>query len=80
MPILFAYGHYKDNSLLIEKAFSLLDQLNAENNNIVRMWRDVGLKIETAGDSQALIHLKKKYCDSKDCLRCRIGYQYLKRI
>lgn len=80
VPILFAYGHYKDNSLLIEKAFSLLDQLNAENNNIVRMWRDVGLKIETAGDSQALIHLKKKYCDSKDCLRCRIGYQYLKRI
>jgi hypothetical protein len=34
--------------------------------------------VENAGDSQALIQLKKEYCDRKDCLRCRIGYEYLK--
>ena len=27
----------------------------------------------------ALIQLKKEYCDKKDCLRCRFGYEYLKR-
>jgi hypothetical protein len=42
------------------------------------MWKEVGLMVETAGDSQALIQLKKEYCDRKDCLRCRIGYEYLK--
>ena len=30
-------------------------------------------------DSQALIQLKKEYCDKKKCLYCRIGYEYLKR-
>jgi hypothetical protein len=43
------------------------------------MWLQVGLPVETAGDSQALIQLKKEYCDKKDCLRCRFGYEYLSR-
>lgn len=78
VPMLFAYGHYKSDEYLVDKAFSLLEQLKAEDNHIVRMWREVGLQIETAGDAQALIQLKKEYCDCKDCLRCRIGYEYLK--
>ena len=43
------------------------------HNHIVRLWEQCGLKAENAGDSQALIQLKKEYCDKKDCLRCRIG-------
>jgi hypothetical protein len=29
------------------------------------MWAECGLKAEHAGDSQALIQLKKEYCDLK---------------
>ncbi len=79
VPMLFAYGRYKNEEQLVDKAFAFLEQLKAENNHIVRIWREVGLQIETAGDAQALIQLKKTYCDNKDCLRCRIGYQYLKK-
>lgn len=79
VPMLFAYGRYKNNERLTEKAFELLEALKAENNAIVRMWQQVGVEIKTAGDAQALIQLKKNYCDSKDCLRCRIGFEYLKR-
>jgi hypothetical protein len=43
------------------------------------MWQECGLEVRSAGDSQALIQLKKEYCDKKDCLRCRIGYEYLKK-
>ena len=43
------------------------------------MWQQCGLEVENAGDSQALIQLKKEYCDKKECLRCRIGYEYLDR-
>lgn len=32
-----------------------------------------------AADSQALICLKKNYCDTKDCLRCRFGAEYLRQ-
>lgn len=79
IPMLFAYGRYKHNELLVDRALSLLEELNAEDNNIVRLWRECGLEVANAGDSQALIQLKKEYCDKKECLRCRIGYQYLKK-
>lgn len=78
VPILFAYGKHKSNEKLCERAFDFLEALKAEHNHIVQMWEKVGLSVETAGDSQALIQLKKEYCDPKDCLRCRIGYEYLK--
>lgn len=78
IPMLFAYGRHKSSDELCDRAFDFLEQLKAENNHIVRMWRECGMTVETAGDSQALIQLKKEYCDRKDCLRCRIGYEYLK--
>jgi hypothetical protein len=79
IPMLFAYGRHKSSDKLCDRAFDFLEQLKAENNFIVRMWKQCGLKVENAADSQALIQLKKEYCDKKDCLRCRIGYEYLKR-
>ena len=79
IPMLFAYGRHKKKEVLCDKAFDFLEQLKPENNHIIRMWQEVGLPVKTAGDSQALIQLKKEYCDKKDCLRCRFGYEYLKR-
>ncbi len=79
VPMLFAYGRYKGNEKWCDRAFDLLEQLRAENNHIVRMWQDCGLTVDNAGDSQALIQLKKEYCDKKDCLHCRIGYEYMKK-
>lgn len=80
IPMLFAYGRHTGDERLCDRAFDLLEQLKAENNNIVRMWSECGLDVNTAGDSQALIQLKKEYCDRKECLRCRIGYEYLRGL
>ena len=79
IPMLFAIGRHRGKEVLCDRAFDFLEQLKAENNHIIRMWQQVGLEVKTAGDSQALIQLKKEYCDKKDCLRCRFGYEYLKR-
>lgn len=79
VPILFAYGRHRGEEKYCDRAFDFLEELKAENNHIVRMWKLCGLEVENAGDSQALIQLKKEYCDKKECLRCRIGYEYLKR-
>ena len=79
IPMLFAVGRHRGKEVLCDRAFDFLEQLKAENNYIIRMWQQVGLPVTTAGDSQALIQLKKEYCDRKDCLRCRFGYEYLKR-
>jgi hypothetical protein len=79
IPMLFAVGRHRQREDLCDRAFDLLEQLKAEENHIIRMWKECGLEVQTAGDSQALIQLKKEYCDRRDCLRCRIGYEYLKR-
>ena len=78
IPMLFAVGRHRQQEQLCDRAFDLLEQLKPENNHIVRMWQQCGLHVQSAGDSQALIQLKREYCDRKDCLRCRIGYEYLR--
>jgi len=78
IPVLFAYGRHQSKEKYCDRAFDFLEQLKAENNHIVRMWKECGLNVDNAGDSQALIQLKNEYCDKKNCLRCRIGYEYLK--
>ena len=79
VPMLFAVGRHRQKEELCDRAFDFMEQLKAERNHIVRMWQECGLEVATAGDSQALIQLKKEYCDRKDCLRCRIGYEYLSK-
>ncbi|WP_027449371.1 DUF2851 family protein [Xylanibacter brevis] len=79
VPMLFAVGRHRQKDELCDRAFDFLEQLGAERNHIITMWKECGLEVSTAGESQALIQLKKEYCDRKDCLRCRIGFEYLKR-
>lgn len=78
-PFYYSYGRRKDNEQYCEQAIALLEQLKAENNYIIRIWSDCGLLVKNAADSQALIQLKKQYCNRHDCLRCRIGYEYLRK-
>ncbi len=78
VPLLYAYGTFRNDKKLKEKALHMVEKLSVEKNNIIRLWRECGLIVQSAQDSQALIQLKKEYCDRKDCLRCRIGYYYLK--
>ena len=80
IPMLFAVGRHRQKEALCDRAFDFLEQLKAEKNHIVKMWQECGLDARTAGDSQALIQLKREYCDRRDCLRCRFGYEYLKSV
>ena len=79
VTFLYAYGIHRGKEKLCTRATTFLEELKPENNHIIRMWNECGLKVAHAGDSQALIQLKKEYCDKKKCLYCRIGYEYLKR-
>ena len=76
-PLLFAYGRYRYDEALCERAFRIWEELPAEDNYITRAWRQAGMELNSAADSQAFIRLRRQYCDRKDCLRCRFGYEYL---
>lgn len=79
VPFLYAYGLHKADEQLCDRATRFLEELKAENNQIIRLWAGAGLLVRTAADSQALLQLRKEYCDKKKCLYCRFGYEYLRR-
>ena len=79
IPFLYAYGLHKADEALCERATRFLESLKAEDNHIIRHWSGAGLPVSTAADSQALLQLQKEYCDKKDCLRCRFGFEYLRQ-
>lgn len=78
-PLLFTYGQQHMDDARCERAFALLESVPAERNFITRSWAKAGLTAANASDSQALIQLKREYCDPKDCLRCRFGGEYLRK-
>ncbi|MBO0939003.1 DUF2851 family protein [Fibrella sp. HMF5335] len=73
VPLLAAYAKRKDQPDLLDRAISLLEQLPAEDNRIIRLWDSVGLNVRTAFDSQASIELYTNFCTPKRCLNCQIG-------
>lgn len=77
IPMIFCYGELKQNQSFKEKALAMLDALPAENNYMIRKWKEVGMSVVSASDSQALIGLYKRYCEDKKCLRCSIGHKVL---
>jgi hypothetical protein len=75
VPLLFAYSKKNQKQEYADKAMALLESLPAEENAVTRMFRNAGMRVENAGDSQALIRLKREYCEKKKCMYCRIGFQ-----
>lgn len=79
VPILFTYGKEKDSEMHIRRALKLLEDLPAEKNFIVSLFSRAGIRVENAGDTQALIELKREYCEKKKCIFCRIGHKLLSK-
>ena len=78
-PMLFAYGLMKQEQQYKDKALDWLSQLPSEKNVITGQWEAIGIINQHASDSQALLELKKEYCDAKRCLECAVGNAILKR-
>ncbi len=78
-PILFAYGRKTDQEKFCDRALHILESIKPERNAIVTEFQSAGIKPQNAFDSQALIQLRKEYCDKRKCLYCKIGYQILAR-
>ena len=78
VPVFAAYARHRGDERLHARAVELLEALPPERNGVVSAWHDCGLTACTAADSQALIQLKRRYCERKDCLRCRFGFEMLR--
>lgn len=78
IPTVFIYGKLQGKYQYCDKAIEWLKALPAEKNSILEQWAKAGITCQHAADSQALLQLKKHYCDKKRCLDCAIGYSILK--
>lgn len=76
----FAYGSYINNETLRTRAMSLLENIPAEDNSIIRGWNACGTLAKTAFDSQALIQLRNEYCKRDNCDRCPVGRRIAARM
>ncbi len=79
VPVLFAYGNYNNEVKYKLKALQWLEETNAERNAITKGFVFIGIKNETAYDSQSLIELKNEYCNNKKCLDCAVGNYLLRK-
>lgn len=78
-PMLFAYGKMKDQEKYCDRAMTILEYIKPERNSIVNAFKSAGVEVKNAFDSQALIQLRKEYCDKRKCLYCNIGYRILSK-
>ena len=78
--LLYAYDMHRGTYDYRTRAVEMLEQLPGEKNYIMRQWQACGMNVGTAYDSQALIQLKKEYCDHAKCLECRFGFEYISHL
>ena len=78
-PILFAYGRKKQMPDFCTKALHLLETIPPERNILITNFIDAGVRVKNAYDTQALIQLRREYCEKKKCLYCRIGFSLIKK-
>lgn len=78
VPLLAAYSIFKDESVYMERAVLLLQQVPSEQNRITRTWASMSVKSRNAFDSQALIELYNNFCSRHRCLDCNIGASLMK--
>jgi hypothetical protein len=77
---LFSYGKHLQLQHFISRSLKLLESIPAEQNNITADFVNLGLKINSAFESQAMLELKNNYCDYKKCLQCGVGIKILKPV
>ncbi len=78
IPLMFVYGKHQGKPALKDFALTMMTKLEPEQNAIVSGWKTCGWAALDAGQSQALLYLRKQYCDQKRCLHCAIGLHVLK--
>ncbi|MEZ5197498.1 MAG: DUF2851 family protein [Bacteroidales bacterium] len=55
IPFLFVYGTTRNNPKIVDRSLKFLDQIPGESNAIISRWKLLGMNVQTAFYTQALI-------------------------
>ncbi|MDN6280336.1 MAG: DUF2851 family protein [Psychroflexus sp.] len=79
VPLKFAYHQHFGQLDFEKQIFPLISAIKPERNSIVTTFEKLRHhKMKSAVQSQALIHLKKNYCDQNRCLSCNFGLKLVR--
>lgn len=79
-PLYHAYGRTTGDVMTEELGCKLLRDLPPERNSVMKMWAEVaGIRPADAFESQALLHVRREYCEKSECLRCRLGHKLIRQ-
>lgn len=73
VPLLYGYAVETGDNILADAAETILCNLPAENNSIVRRWKSAQFPLRSAFETQALIYLYRSYCTAGRCHLCRFA-------
>ena len=76
-PLYYARGEMTGDYSMTDRAIALLEDIRPERNSIVAMFQNAGIKCDDALTSQALIQLRRNYCEARKCIYCRLGHRLL---
>lgn len=77
IPLLYAWGTYASEEWMINQAIDYLHEMKPEDNKLVRTFTQHGILCPDAFTSQAIIQLRRNYCERRLCLACRFGHRIL---
>ncbi len=78
LPFCFFYARQKSDSEMMSRVVDAYQTVSAEDNKIIRYFKDALVLVKSADKSQSLIHLHEHYCIPRKCLNCRVFNQILK--
>ena len=81
VPILYTYALHNlqgaEAQAMQERAIAWLEMMEPERNFITNMFTHAGLDCKNAFSTQAVIQLRRNYCEARKCIYCRFGHRLL---
>lgn len=76
-PVQYAYAEMYSDDAMRSRAVEMLDSMKPESNSITRLFTGAGVRCRSALEGQALIELRRQFCEPRKCLYCRLGRRIL---
>ncbi|TMM56054.1 DUF2851 family protein [Maribacter algarum] len=72
LPLKFCYARHlgKDPN---ESIISIISNIKREDNSIISNFKNHGVTVKNARDTQAILQLYTEYCTKNKCLECAVG-------
>ena len=77
LPFQYVYHQQMGNDM-IDEILQRYQSIAFEKNSTTEVFKSLKVPIENSLDSQAVLFLKKNYCDLRRCLSCDIGIKLMK--